>query len=110
MSNEYLVTGQTAGIQFGLDTVAEILQNVRTIITTQRGSVPLDREFGVEMLFLDSPTPTAQALLTADVVESVEKYEPRVTVSEVSFIDDQVAAMNGRLFPSVKIKIKDGII
>ena len=35
----------------------EILQNVRTILATPVGSVPLDRDFGVDMRFIDRPLP-----------------------------------------------------
>ena len=34
------------------DEVREILQNVRTILSTRKGSVPLDRDFGLTWPFL----------------------------------------------------------
>ena len=35
--------------------VAEVLQNVRTILSTRKGSVPLDRDFGISWEYLDRP-------------------------------------------------------
>ena len=42
----------------------EIHQNLRTILTTARGSVPLDRNFGIDMSVIDLPIPLYKAKLT----------------------------------------------
>lgn len=45
--SEYLVNLKQ-GIDFAPSSeIAEILQNVRTILTTRLGSVPLERDFGL---------------------------------------------------------------
>jgi len=48
-------------IVFGLADVAEVMQNVRIILTTRKGTVPLDRDFGISQEFLDSPINITQA-------------------------------------------------
>lgn len=63
----------------------EVLQNVRTILTTAKFSVPLDRNFGLRFSALDSPDNITQAKLTAEIVETVPKYEPRAKVKEVLY-------------------------
>lgn len=63
----------------------EILQNVRTILATRKGSVPLDRDLGLSWEHLDKPYPVARSLMTAAVIEAVESYEPRVRVESVEF-------------------------
>jgi len=57
--------------------VAEILQNVQTIISTVRGSVPLDREFGIDGRIIDMPIHQAQAHLSNDTFQQIKRYEPR---------------------------------
>ena len=87
----------------------EVVQNVRVILSTVKGTVPLDRAFGLAADLLDEPLPVAQALLSADIVEAINQYEPRVKVVKVDFADDQDVAADGILRPSVRIRIKDGV-
>jgi phage baseplate assembly protein W len=82
---------------------AEIMQNVRTILTTPKYSVPLDRRFGVNIDILDSPLPKAMAVLQAEIITAVRRYEPRCRVIKVSFDGD----MDGKLIPKVRIKIDE---
>jgi len=81
----------------------EIAQNVRTIVSTVQGTVPLAREFGVESSALDVPIEISKALLTAAVIDAVSQHEPRAEVVEVRFDDEQ--PIEGVLRPTVVINI-----
>lgn len=73
----------------------DVLTCVRTIVMTPAGTVPLDRDFGIDISCLDLPLPVAQNMLTLEVVQKVELYEPRVKVDEVALSltgDGQVTA------------------
>lgn len=83
--------------------VVEILQNVRTIFTTMKYSVPLDRLFGVNAVMLDKPMPKAMAALQAEIVMAIHRYEPRCRITQVSFEGD----LDGKLVPKVRIKIDE---
>ena len=49
---EYEITADASSINFApASTTAEIIQNVRTILATRKGDVPLDREFGLSWDF-----------------------------------------------------------
>ena len=85
-------------------TLEEILQNVKTILATPIYSVPLDRSFGVNLEMLDLPMPVTQAKLANEIVQAVEKFEPRVTVTKVSFAGK---AITGRLQPTVRLRLKE---
>lgn len=80
----------------------EILQNVKMILTTPKFSVPLDRNFGLSVTMIDAPLPAAQAKLTAEIIDAVQKYEPRVKVTKVTYEAD---TMDGILRPKVKVKL-----
>ncbi len=95
-----------AAIVIGATGYDEIYQNVRTILATAKGSVPLDRDFGVDQTFLDHPTSMAMAKSLPAIVEAVEKYEPRVAVVSVTWVASE--AMEGRMIPRVRIRIRDG--
>lgn len=63
----------------------EIAQNVLMIITTPKGSVPLDRSFGVDNYLIDKPILTVRAKLTQEIIKAVKKFEPRAKILEVLF-------------------------
>ncbi|MGN1149985.1 MAG: GPW/gp25 family protein, partial [Sutterella sp.] len=87
------------------DEVREILQNVRTILSTRKGSVPLDRDFGLTWEHVDKPLPVAKMLMRSEVIDAIEAYEPRAKVSSVDFEDDETSAMDGVLKPKVIVEI-----
>lgn len=102
---EVEITGGMAPVDIGASGIAEIIQNVKTILSTIKGTVPLDRTFGISGEYVDKPPALAQALYTADIVDEVEKQESRVKVSQVLWDQDALAAMDGTLKPRVIIKI-----
>ncbi|MCP4020939.1 MAG: hypothetical protein GY729_03780, partial [Desulfobacteraceae bacterium] len=94
-------------IQIGNEGIREIIQNIKTIIATIKGTVPLDRTFGITGDFIDKPLPVAQAMFSGEIVEEVQKQESRVTVKNVSFVEDQAGAIDGSLAPKVTILINE---
>ena len=94
------------GIDFApASEVAEILQNLRTIITTTKYSVPLDSDFGFDADMLDLPLNVAQAKLQSEMIKAIKKYEPRVEITSINFAGTE----DGVLAPKVQVKIKDDI-
>lgn len=92
------------GIDFApASKAAEILQNLRTIITTAKYSVPLDRDFGFNAEMLDKPVNAAQAQLQSEIIMAIKTYEPRVTVTGISFTGKD----DGQLIPKVQVMIND---
>ena len=84
----------------------EIIQNVKTILTTIKGSVPLDRDFGTDKKILDLPISIAKAKISAAIVKAVHKFEPRVKVKKIIFNQNDYDSMNGILKPSIEVEIK----
>jgi hypothetical protein len=105
MGVEYAVSAEPAAVNFAASGMDEILQNLRTIITTAQGSVPLDRGFGVDFADLDVAIPIAQARLTARIVEAIHQYEPRVEVTAVTYAANH---MTGQLMPTVRFRLREG--
>jgi hypothetical protein len=93
---------QPQAIEIGATGASEIYQNVRTILLTRKGTVPLDRQFGLDADILDAPTARAQALLSAAIAEAVDTYEPRARVESVEF----TGGMDGGLHPVVRISVR----
>ena len=83
----------------------EILQNVKTILATVKGTVPLDREFGVDHKILDLPISVVKAKLSAAIVTAINKQEPRVRVKKIIYDNSEVETMDGTLKPCVDVEI-----
>lgn len=97
------ITAKNGDINFApASQLEEIIQNVRTILTTYKKTVPMDRELGINPEVLDLPISAAQAAMTADIVSSIHRYEPRAKVVSVDYEGEE---MEGNLVPKVRIKI-----
>lgn len=81
----------------------EVTQNVATIIATERGSVPYDREFGIDRTAIDQPVNIGRAKITADIVRTVRKYEPRATIKRI----DWSTSAEGLRNPTAIIEISE---
>ncbi len=82
---QYTITNEDKiNISFSpVNEIEEILQNVKTIISTPKWSVPLDRSFGIDMSFLDKPATLVESLVKKEIVIAIANYEPRCRLSEV---------------------------
>lgn len=81
---------------------AEVVQNVRMIITTVRGTVPLFRDFGLDSTIIDSPTLMAQAKISTEIIRQVRKYEPRAKITSLKYDVPEI----GHLRPILTVAVK----
>lgn len=58
---------------------------LRLLLSTREGSIPLDREFGLNLDFTDRPAAAVKTLYTAEVTKKTAKFIPSVRVLEVSW-------------------------
>lgn len=100
----YIVKAYEPGeIKFAPETTEEeILQNIAMIISTPKFSVPLDRGFGLAQRFVDKPIQTAQTILVSEVLDEIEKQEPRAEVVSASFVQGETP---GKIIPIVEVNI-----
>lgn len=101
---EFVVSATADPIDFGATGIAEILQNIRTILTTSTFSVPLHREFGVNATMLDAPLPVARARLTVEIISAIQRWEPRAKVIKVIYEGD---GLEGIIKPKVRVRIDE---
>ena len=80
----------------------EVIRNLNIIYTTLQGTVPFDRNFGIDPDILDEPIDIAKAKLTVEIINQTQKYEERASVNEVSF---DIDTENGKITPKVVVNI-----
>lgn len=77
----------------------EVVQNVRTLLATEPGTVPLARAMGTPQDVIDLPESVAGARLQAAVIKAVRTYEPRVAVKSIAL----EAGEDGRLIATATL-------
>lgn len=99
-----LLVGSLDAVDFAPQTQAlEIIQNCQTILSTTKFSVPLDRDFGVDANYVDAPLLSAKAKAESEIFAALKKYEPRVTVKQITWRSDA----EGVLRAKVKVVINE---
>lgn len=83
--------------------VDEVVQNIKTLLSTFKGQVPLDRGFGISIDVMDLPPKRAMAKLQIEILESIQDYEPRAEVLSIDFKTDRMA--EGIIIPVVEVNI-----
>ena len=80
-----LNTAQPFVINWTAKGLERILQNVMNLLNTIAYEVAYDRTLGLKRKFLDMPLDQAIVQATIEIIDTVEKYEPRVKVKKVNF-------------------------
>lgn len=79
--------------------VDELRRKLSFLLTTQQGTLPFDREFGLDLSFLDRPAEAARSLFTAEVAAKVAQFVPEVRVKAVEWL----SVDGGSVYPKVVI-------
>ncbi len=94
------------GVQIGASGLAGLAQEIRTVLATRKGSVPLDRDFGLSWDVVDLPMPQALPLLVAEIGQALERHVPRIRVRDVHFDNVLQDTLDGVLKPRVTVEIR----
>ena len=106
----FISGGPLTSIDFAAKGVAEVMQNVRTILATIVGELFLDRHFGVPAEIVDEPQSQFHRHLSA-IAAAVERHEPRCMVTRIVLQDPGLtAAADGMVRPGVWIRIREGVL
>lgn len=87
------------------DLVSSVIQNLLLLVSTRKGTIPMYREFGLPMEYIDKPIDAAMAIMVGEITEAVEEFEPRCKLKEITF--DTSQAINARLIAVMEVEIKD---
>lgn len=79
-----------------------ILQQCRIILSTIRGTVPLERDLGMDPKALDKPSNLLTPGLKVDIQQQFKKFVPRVSVLEVS-----TSQQDGKIEIIVTVGVRD---
>lgn len=89
---------------FSEEELNDINECVSNLLSTIAGEQGLDRNFGIETReIMDVPTEEAENLITLEIIEKIDKYEPRVEVDDIEFEYNG----EGRMMPKIYFKKRE---
>lgn len=94
------------GVQIIINSVYEkelrkdIYEKIMFLLTLIKGTIPMNREIGLDADILDLPMYEAQNRYTVSAIELIEKFETRVTVDDISF---EIYENTGKMIPKVVV-------
>ena len=65
--------------------LAELDRQLALLLSTQVGTMPLDREFGIQQNYVDKPPEVVKSLYSAEVTIMVPQFIARVLVYQVTW-------------------------
>lgn len=101
---EAYVTGDTEG--YTLEEFNDVKRCLETLLSVRAGTQPLDRDFGISYeKIVGYPMNVAKNMLSLEIIEKVERYEPRAEVENIEFKGDE----NGILIPIIYFVKGEGV-
>ncbi|MBD5640943.1 MAG: GPW/gp25 family protein [Desulfovibrio sp.] len=93
------------GIRIGATGLDGLEQEIRMLLATRKGSLPLDRDYGLTWEYVDLPMPEAMPYMISEIAVQLEKYVPRIKVRDIVFKSDD--PVEGILQPTVTVEIRE---
>jgi len=88
-----------AGKEIDNDTI----NRINLLLSTPKGTMPNDREYGIDMSFLDNPINVSESLFVIEASYALDRYEKNITIESAEFTVDK----NGEI--SAKINIVESV-
>ena len=88
------------GYSLSLQQDSELLS---VLLNTKRGTVPMHREFGLPMEFVDKPIDVAETIAFVEISDALEEFEPRAKLDDVYF----EKSADGTMALTVEVSIAD---
>lgn len=76
----------------------EIIDKVTFLLSCIKGTIPMNREIGLNPDIISASVFQAQNLYTISAIEVIEEFEPRAEVEEIQFEED---GSSGNMIPKV---------
>lgn len=81
--------------------LAKTEEEVWIVLNTPAGSVPCNRDFGIDMTYMHLPDNVAMSVYASAAAEAIERFVPGLRVVQVTF-DEESAGTDG-LIPTIEV-------
>ena len=89
--------------------IGSILRHLRGILNTQRGTVPIDKEYGLPDFSNLAPSFSSGSTkdIQDDLMVAIERYEPRLKVISIAMVPDDADFLSIKFEVSGAIRVND---
>lgn len=87
-------------IQGYSDETQDMMRSIYNLLSIPKGSIPLAREMGISWGNLSKIPPDMENDIAVEIVELLEKYEPRAAVEEITFEYNS----DGEVYATIKLE------
>jgi len=89
--------------------IGSILSHLRGILNTQRGTVPIDTEYGLPDFSNLAPSFSSGSTkeIQDDLIAAIERYEPRLKVLSIAMVPDEADFLALKFEVSGAIRVND---
>ena len=81
--------------------LSKTAEEIRIVLNTPIGSVPCNRDFGIDMSYMHLPANAAMSAYASAAAEAIERFVPGLRVNQVLFDNDATAPEN--LKPTIEV-------
>ena len=84
---------------FSEEELKDVDECITNLFSTVAGEQGLDRDFGIDTSgIIDATTEEAENMLTIEIIEKTDRYEPRVEVDDIEFVYDDEGGVTPRTY------------
>lgn len=78
------------------DITEEELDNLKMLYTTPEGTIPMERDKGIDISFLSAPSELSQHLYSVEIIKKTRLYS-NVEVSNITFSEDHSGKIRAKV-------------
>lgn len=82
---------------------ADIVEQINLLLSTPVGTVVFDRDFGIDMSFIDMPVNLARTMAAAELAKKIKKYIPGFILKEIK--EESSLWENGQVILKVVVEL-----
>lgn len=82
---------------------ADIVEQINLLLATPVGTVVFDRDFGIDMSFIDMPVNLARTMAAAELAKKIKKYIPGFILKEIK--EENSRWENGQVVLKVVVEL-----
>jgi uncharacterized protein len=86
-------------IEASEDITEDEIENLKLLYTTPIGTIPMEREKGIDTSFISMPVESAKNLYSVEIIKKTRQYSDGIEVSSIAFASDS----DGRIIAKVVI-------
>lgn len=61
----------------------ELMNKIKLLFTTPKGSIPYDRDYGIDFSIIDKPISIVKGLLMVSYIDALRRYVSNISIEDI---------------------------